>query len=344
MYSLATGQWSRFLEQDLKSNKITTIGQLAALDVKTVGQLRGVKPPKQQTVKIALAAYHNKIKKEETSFRKGTPVQEETSQEEEERIKAEFFSRPSPSPTDMAAVLDAETDEPNVEMEPTANGDEGNQGSKDEEEKVDGESEIKEGKNLDFDERKNKVLVDESPEDENEVKISAEDKNDSPKFVSETETMTVEQGEDEAAASNTTDNVIQDEPQTQKTLETSEVEKSDEITEDPSPNHQNMDEAASPDQVSSPAEAKEDKTETVSAANPIVEDNNENDIVQDNGNGLNEPSEETNSEVDLSKIMAVLEKTDLDLTKCSNESLKRLYNQAETFKGNVAKILFGRLN
>ena len=102
--------------------------------------------------------------------------------------------------------------------------------------------------------------------------------------------------------------------------------------------------AYSPDQVSSPAEAKEDETETVSAANPIVEDNNENDIVQDNGNGLNEPSEETNPEVDLSKIMAVLEKTDLDLTKCSNESLKRLYNQAETFKGNVAKILFGRLN
>merc|ERR1719379_2702882 len=30
LYSLATGQWSRFLEQDLKSNKITTIGQLAA--------------------------------------------------------------------------------------------------------------------------------------------------------------------------------------------------------------------------------------------------------------------------------------------------------------------------
>ena len=71
-----------------------------------MGQLRGVKPPKQQTVKLALAAYHNKIKKEENTFRKGTPVQEETSQEEEERIKEEFFSRPSPSPTDMAVDLD----------------------------------------------------------------------------------------------------------------------------------------------------------------------------------------------------------------------------------------------
>ena len=59
-----------------------------------------------------------------TSFREGTPVQEETSQEGEERIKA--------------------------------NGNEGNQGnreSKEEEEKVDLTIEIKEGKNLEFDQR-----------------------------------------------------------------------------------------------------------------------------------------------------------------------------------------------
>ena len=69
-----------------------------------------------------MTSYHNKNKKEETSFREGTPVQEETSQEGEERIKA--------------------------------NGNEGNQGnreSKDEEEKVDVTIEIKEGKNLEFD-------------------------------------------------------------------------------------------------------------------------------------------------------------------------------------------------
>ena len=52
-------------------------------------------------MKAALASYHNKVKKELGNlFMKRTPVQEETSQEEEERIKAEFFSRLSPSPTD----------------------------------------------------------------------------------------------------------------------------------------------------------------------------------------------------------------------------------------------------
>ena len=35
-----------------------------------------------------MTSYHNKNKKEETSFREGTPVQEETSKEGEERIKA----------------------------------------------------------------------------------------------------------------------------------------------------------------------------------------------------------------------------------------------------------------
>ena len=54
-------------------------------------------------MKAALASYHNKVKKELGNlFMKRTPVQEETSQEEEERIKAEFFSRLSPSPTDVA--------------------------------------------------------------------------------------------------------------------------------------------------------------------------------------------------------------------------------------------------
>ena len=86
--------------------------------------MRGVKPPKVQTVKAALASYHNKVKKEpENLFRKGTPVQEETSQEEEERIKAEFFSRPSPSPTDMADLdniaEDAEEEESKTNVEPS---------------------------------------------------------------------------------------------------------------------------------------------------------------------------------------------------------------------------------
>ena len=108
LHKLAPGQWYKNLEQDLKKNNITTIGQLANLDVKTVVQLK-VKPPKVQTVKIVLAAYHNKIKKEENTFRKGTPVQEETSQEEEERIKEALFSNPTPSP-DKDMLGDHDTD------------------------------------------------------------------------------------------------------------------------------------------------------------------------------------------------------------------------------------------
>ena len=110
-HQLATGQWARCLEQDLKINEINTVGDLAGLDNKAVTNLRGVKPPKIQTVKMVLGVYFNKIKREETVVRKGTPVQEETSQEEEDRIKEDIFSRPSPSPTDMAAVIDSSQDD-----------------------------------------------------------------------------------------------------------------------------------------------------------------------------------------------------------------------------------------
>ena len=110
-YQLATGMGARCLEQELKKNEITTVGDLAGLDNKAVTNLRGVKPPKIQTVKMVLGVYFNKIKREETVVRKGTPVQEETSQEEEDRIKEDIFSRPSPSPTDMAAVIDSSQDD-----------------------------------------------------------------------------------------------------------------------------------------------------------------------------------------------------------------------------------------
>jgi len=103
-HQLATGQWARCLEQDLKKNEISTVGDLAGLDNNAVRQLRGIKPPKQQTVKTVLAQYYNKLRREENVVRKGTPVQEETTQEEEDRIKADIFSRPSPSPTDMADI------------------------------------------------------------------------------------------------------------------------------------------------------------------------------------------------------------------------------------------------
>ena len=99
---LATGQWVRCLEQDLKKNEINTIGDLAGLDNNAVTKIKGIKPPKQQTVKSVLSQYYARLRREENALRKGSPVQEETSQEEEDRIKEDIFSRPSPSPTDMA--------------------------------------------------------------------------------------------------------------------------------------------------------------------------------------------------------------------------------------------------
>lgn len=99
---LATGQWVRCLEQDLKKNEINTIGDLAGLDNNAVTKIKGIKPPKQHTVKSVLSQYYARVRREENVLRKGSPVQEETSQEEEDRIKEDIFSRPSPSPTDMA--------------------------------------------------------------------------------------------------------------------------------------------------------------------------------------------------------------------------------------------------
>lgn len=59
-------------------------------------KIKGIKPPKQQTVKSVLSQYYARLRREENVLRKGSPVQEETSQEEED-----IFSRPSPSATDI---------------------------------------------------------------------------------------------------------------------------------------------------------------------------------------------------------------------------------------------------
>merc|ERR1719474_1585041 len=195
LHNLATGQWARFLEQDLKKNDINTIGQLAGLDAKTVGQLRGVKPPKIQTVKQALAAYHNKVKKEENTFRRGTPVLEETSQEEEERIKAEFFSRPSPSPTDMTDVDAVQEDKEITAKESNTEG--GPKLSKSD--VVDNEAaeeaqpeksteDVQPEKPVEEIPSTDKVLVEESPDDD-EKKIIDEEARTS---VPDTETMNIE--------------------------------------------------------------------------------------------------------------------------------------------------------
>ena len=126
-HQLATGQWARCLEQDFKMNEISTVGDLAGMDNKAVTKLRGVKPPKPQTVKTVLGIYYNKIKREENVVRKGTPVQEETSQEEEDRIKEDIFSRPSPSPTDMAVDIDSSQDDSEDQKEKTESKDIENQ-------------------------------------------------------------------------------------------------------------------------------------------------------------------------------------------------------------------------
>merc|ERR1711874_927811 len=57
---LATGTWAKVLETDLKSNAITQIGQLAAMDPCQIRTLRGVRPSKVDTVKSALKTFHLK--------------------------------------------------------------------------------------------------------------------------------------------------------------------------------------------------------------------------------------------------------------------------------------------
>eukprot|EP00092_Neocalanus_flemingeri_P032740 GFUD01035611.1.p1 GENE.GFUD01035611.1~~GFUD01035611.1.p1 ORF type:complete len:1789 (+),score=542.00 GFUD01035611.1:574-5367(+) len=111
LHNLATGPWSKVLETDLKQNQIVTVGQLASMDSSQVRTLRGVKPPKEVTVKNALKGFWTKVKKEEGVVRMRAPVEEETTQEEEEEIKAALFARPSPSPTDMGDFEGTERDQ-----------------------------------------------------------------------------------------------------------------------------------------------------------------------------------------------------------------------------------------
>jgi len=117
IHNLATGTWAKVLEADLKQNKIMVIGELARMDSSQVRALRGVKPPKDVTVKNALKAYWTKVKKEEGVVRMRAPVEEETTQEEEEEIKAALFARPSPSPTDMGEIDGTDRDEEEYKAE-----------------------------------------------------------------------------------------------------------------------------------------------------------------------------------------------------------------------------------
>lgn len=106
IHHLATGTWAKVLETDLKSNTITKIGQLAAMDPCQIRTLRGVRPSKVDTVKSALKTFHLKLikegKMEEIKKEKvKAPVEEVTTPEDEEKIKMDLFMRPSPSPIDL---------------------------------------------------------------------------------------------------------------------------------------------------------------------------------------------------------------------------------------------------
>merc|ERR1712013_737905 len=91
-HRLATGPWAKVLEEDLKKGGTTKIGQLASMTCAQVKQLRGLKPPKEVTVRNTLRGIQSRL-------RMKAPVVEATiSTEEEDKIKDELFSRPSPTP------------------------------------------------------------------------------------------------------------------------------------------------------------------------------------------------------------------------------------------------------
>jgi len=90
------------LEEDLKKGGTTTIGQLASMTCAQVKQLRGLKPPKEVTVRNTLRGIQSRL-------RMKAPVVEATiSTEEEDKIKDELFSRPSPTPEEEGKMITAE--------------------------------------------------------------------------------------------------------------------------------------------------------------------------------------------------------------------------------------------
>ena len=352
LHNLAPGQWAKILEQDFKQNKITTIGQLANLDAKTVGKLKGVKPPKQQTVKLALTAYHNKIKKEENTFRKGTPVQEETSQEEEERIKEEFFSRPSPSPTDMAVDLDSAS-EAKEKMSNNIT------------ENVTGDIIVEKEKEDSTLEKEESVTTLSSTKEESKTVVVVEEENLSKETSGEDEPMgkTAEQGNAILAEESPEDNdqIPADEgavkfiPETQSmspAVESSEASSELKISDE------NASELVKPTMINDD-EADEgqnmetnegsDDTEQGKEAATNRDDENKEEEAQEQSSDITD-NEEEKKELDLTNIMAVMNNTDLDLSSLPTWTLVELYGkfsfhqrEVDQFKENLSKIIFGRI-
>ena len=359
LHKLAPGQWYKNLEQDLKKNNITTIGHLANLDVKTVVQLK-IKPPKVQTVKIVLAAYHNKIKKEENTFRKGTPVQEETSQEEEERIKEALFSNPTPSPdkdmtgdqdtaseakekqpidiTEAAteAVTDAVTEEAVIEKE-DSNVDEGVEFV--EEDKLAQETS---GKVETPTEQANAILAEESPEDNNSTPQEG-----SVNFIPETESFSpvkVNSNEASDEGNNCDENegglvkpsfVVEEMEVGVKDIEEAET------IEKPVETEQDEETAA---KIGKDEEKKEQDIDT------DAKEGEKNEDTPDQEKEKIKEGSVSHSTHEKKDIMAVMNDTELDLSSQSTKDLIELYErisshqkEVDQFKDNISKILFARM-
>lgn len=310
-----------------------------------MGQLRGVKPPKQQTVKLALAAYHNKIKKEENTFRKGTPVQEETSQEEEERIKEEFFSRPSPSPTDMAVDLDTASEAKEKQTSIiTETGPEDSAVEKEEEHSSVPEEKLstsrEENKTNEVDEEEtlsqetsgenetmcrtteqgNIILAEESPEDNNLTPQEG-----TIKFIPETESLIPEGGEPSEASTG--------------------LQSCNEVAS----------ELVKPSMVNDACEMETNdsfngtEADDEGAAKTIHEEKKKEEKSQEQSSDLNEKEEEKN-DLDLTNIMAVMSDSELDLSSLPTGTLVEMYErfsfhqrEVNQFRENLSKIIFGRI-
>lgn len=316
-----------------------------------MGQLRGVKPPKQQTVKLALAAYHNKIKKEENTFRKGTPVQEETSQEEEERIKEEFFSRPSPSPTDMAVDLDTASEA--KEKQTSINTETGPEDSAVE----------KEEEHSSVPEEKLVTSLSTSRE-ENKTSEEVEEETVSQETPGENETMcrTTEQGNIILAEESPEDNNLTPQEGTIKFIpETESLIPEGGETSEASTGLQSCNEVAS-ELVKPPMVDDASEMETNESCNGTEADDEgaakttddkkeeeEEEAAQEQSSDLNE-KEERKNDLDLTNIMAVMSDSELDLSSLPTGTLVEMYErfsfhqrEVNQFRENLSKIIFGRI-
>jgi len=97
----------QMLEIDLKQNKVLTVGDLASMCPAQIRNLRGVKQPKDGTVKSVLKRLLLKLEREgqlESWKNKAPVVDIPISQEEEERDKETVFNCPSPSNTNPSQV------------------------------------------------------------------------------------------------------------------------------------------------------------------------------------------------------------------------------------------------